>query len=165
MGMKGTYLAIAVAGLTVAISATVAFLHTRPAAAQEAFAGSWDVINAQPAPWVGESSDSKPYLNEEIVRGRITFMADSVQGPAFLNCDEANYQLLKVPPAGLFQGALTDPQNQAKELGFKEGEITQLRMQCASGNADIEMDFDLVSEDTAVFAVDNIIYTMRRVNP
>lgn len=163
--MNRVHLAIAASCVAVAAVATIAAWQTRPAVAQEAFAGSWDVVNVQPAPWTQGSSTDKPYINEEIARGRITFMPDSVQGPDFLNCDKAKYEIAKVPPEYLFQGGLTDPAPQAKELGFTGGEILQLGMSCISGDADISMDFDLVSEDTAVFALDNMIYTMKRVNP
>lgn len=163
--MNRVHLAIAATCFAVAAVATVAAWQTRPAVAQEAFAGSWDVVNVQPAPWTQGSATDKPHVNEEVARGRITFMPDSVQGPAFLNCDKAKYEIAKVPPEYLFEGGLTDPVRQAKELGFTGGEILQLSMGCISGDADIGMDFDLISEDTAVFALDNMIYTMKRVNP
>ena len=163
--MNRVHLAIAATCFAVAGVATIAAWQSRPAVAQEAFAGSWDVVSVQPAPWVDANSADKPILNEEVARGRITFMADSVQGPSFLNCDKAKYEIAKVPPEYLFEGGLIDPVRQAKELGFAGGEILQLSMGCISGDADIGMDFDLISEDTAVFALDNMIYTMKRVNP
>ena len=161
--MKRVQIAIATLGMAVAAAGTVAILKAGPAEAQEAFAGSWDVIDVQPAPWVDANGTDKPYLNEEIAKGRITFMADSVQGPGFLNCDKAHYEISKVPPEYLFQGGLTDPARQAKELGFKGGEILQLSMSCIADNADIGMDFDIIEDGIAVFALDNMIYKMQRV--
>ncbi len=35
-------------------------------------------------------------------------------------------------------------------------------MGCVSKDADIEMDFDLIDNDTALFALDNVIYKMMR---
>ncbi len=163
--MKRVHLAVGAACFTVAALASAAVLQMRPAIAQESFTGSWDVVDVQPAPWIQGSSTDKPYVNEEIARGRITFMQDSVQGPGFLDCDKATYEINKVPLEFLFQGALTDPARQAKELGFNGGEILQLSMACASGDADISMDFDILNENTAVFALDNMIYSMKRVNP
>lgn len=163
--MKRVHLAIAATCIAVAAIGSVAIWQTQPAVAQEAFAGSWDVVDVQSAPWVNANSGDKPYLNEEIARGRITFMADSVQGPAFLNCDKAKYEIAKVPPEYLFQGGLADPARQAKDLGFTGGDILQLSMSCVSGDADISMDFDLIDEDIAVFALDNMIYKMQRVKP
>lgn len=163
--MNRIHLAIAATCCAVAAVGTIAVWQMRPAQAQEAFAGTWDVVDVRPAPWVGTNSSDKPYLNEAIARGRITFMADSVQGPDFLNCDKAQYDIAKVPPEYLFQGGLTDPANQARELGFKGGEILQMSMSCIAGDADIGMDFDLIDEDVAVFALDNMIYKMHRVKP
>ena len=161
--MTRVKIAIAVVGLAVAATGIGFILKAGPASAQEAFAGSWDVFNVHAAPWVDANVDTKPYLNEEIARGRITFMADSVQGPGFLNCDKAHFEIMKVPPEYLFQGGLTDAPRQAKELGFTNGEILQLSMSCISDDADISMDFDLIDQDTAVFALDNMIYRMKRV--
>jgi hypothetical protein len=163
--MKRVHLAIAASCFAIAAIGTIGIWQTHPAVAQEAFAGSWDVVSVQPAPWVDANSADKPILNEEVARGRITFMADSVQGPAFLNCDKAKYEIAKVPPEYLFEGGLTDPVRQAKDLGFKGGDILQLSMGCVSGDADIGMDFDLIAEDIAVFALDNMIYRMQRVKP
>lgn len=160
-----TRIHIAIAALSVAAAAAGigAVVKAGPAEAQEAFAGSWDVVDVVPAPWVDPNAAEKPYLNEEIAQGRITFMADSVQGPGFLNCDKAQYEVTKVPPEYLFQGGLTDPARQAADLGFKGGEILQLSMGCIAGDADISMDFDMIDQDMAVFALDNMIYKMTRV--
>lgn len=161
--MKRVQIALAAAGMVVAAAGLATMLNAGPAEAQEAFAGSWDVVDVQPAPWFDTSGTEKPYLHEEIAKGRITFMADSVQGPEFLNCDKVQYTISKVPPEYLFEGGLTDPARQAKELGFKGGEILQLSMGCIATDADISMDFNLIDEDVAVFALDNMIYRMKRV--
>jgi hypothetical protein len=161
--MTRVQIAVAVLGMAVVAAGIGLIVKAGPASAQDAFAGSWDVVDVQPAPWVDAASGNQPMLNEEVARGRITFMADSVQGPGFLNCDKAHFEIAKVPPEYLFQGGLTEPVRQAKELGFQGGEILQLSMSCMSGDADIGMDFDLVDADSAVFALDNMIYKMQRV--
>lgn len=124
----------------------------------EPFAGSWDVVDVQPAPWV-EAGQQVP-VNEEIAKGRITFMAKSVQAPGFLNCDNAAFELTTVPPEFLFQGGLSDPATQAAALGYQGGEIRNLAMSCISGNADISMDFSMIADGVIVFALDNSIYRM-----
>jgi hypothetical protein len=161
--MTRVQIAMAVLGMAVVAAGIGLIVKAGPASAQDAFAGSWDVVDVQPAPWVDAASGNQPMLNEEVARGRITFMADSVQGPGFLNCDKAHFEIAKVPPEYLFQGGLTEPVRQAKELGFQGGEILQLSMSCMSGDADIGMDFDLVDANIAVFALDNMIYKMERV--
>jgi hypothetical protein len=161
--MMRIHIAIAVFGIAIAAAGIGVILETGPAIAQDAFVGSWDVVDVQPAPWVDPNASEKPYLHDDIAQGRITFMADSVQGPGFLNCDKAHYETSKVPPDYLFEGGLTDPVRQAKELGFKGGEILQMSMGCLAGDADISMDFDIIDEGVAVFALDNMIYKMKRV--
>ena len=99
----------------------------RPAAAQDAFAGTWAVTDAQPAPWI----DGSAVVQE-------------------------------VGPDYLFEGGLTDPVKQAAALGFTSQKIVSLSMGCVSNDADIEMDFDLIDHDTAVFALNNVIYKMVR---
>lgn len=124
----------------------------------EPFAGSWDVVDVQPAPWV-ENGQQFP-VNEEIAKGRITFMAKSVQAPGFLNCDQAKFKLTTVPPEFLFQGGLANPATQAAALGYKGGEIRNLAMSCVSGTGDISMDFSMIADGEIVFALDNSIYRM-----
>lgn len=149
--------ALAVASLGVAAATLL-----RPGLADgpEPFAGSWDVVDVQPAPWV-EAGQQFP-VNEEIAKGRITFMAKSVQAPGFLNCDNAKFELTTVPPEFLFQGGLSDSATQAAALGYTGGEIRNLAMSCVSGDADVSMDFSMIAEDVIVFALDNSIYRMGR---
>ena len=62
--------AVALAVLGVAAGT---ILRPGPADAQEPFAGSWDVVDVVQAPWV--EADYKGLINDEIAKGRITFMA------------------------------------------------------------------------------------------
>ncbi|TDQ84308.1 hypothetical protein A8950_0858 [Dongia mobilis] len=136
-------------------------LQIGPADAQEPFAGSWDVVDVVQAPWV--EADYKGPVNAEIAQGRITFMAQAVQAPGFLNCDKARFEVAEVPAAFLFQGNLSDPARQAADLGHDGGDILNLAMTCQSGDADVYMDFSLLADDLLVFALDNMIYRLRRV--
>ncbi|MBL8711132.1 MAG: hypothetical protein JNL25_18200 [Rhodospirillaceae bacterium] len=140
-----------------------ALLRPGLADAQAPFAGSWDVFDVQPAPWL--AGDYQPYIHDDIAKGRITFMASSVQAPGLLDCDKAAFEVATVPPEFLFQGGLNDPARQAAALGHNGADIRNLAMTCANGNADISMDFSLIDDDLIVFALDNMIYRMRRVNP
>jgi hypothetical protein len=137
-------------------------LATRPAAAQDIFAGSWQVTDARPAPWVDGSAQNQPDIDDAIRHGTFTFRKDSVDGPAPFGCKKVQYTLSEVGPDYLFEGGLTDPTKQAADLGFKSDKIVSLNMGCISGDADIEMDFDLIDHDTAVFALNNVIYKMVR---
>jgi hypothetical protein len=131
------------------------------AQAQETFAGTWTVIDAQAAPWV-DAAAAEPQADPALRGGTITFAADRVDGPPPFGCTQAHYEVKKVGPEFLFQGGLTDPGAQAAALGFIGDDITALSLACVRGEADVSMDFALVDADTAVFALDNIIYRMRR---
>lgn len=133
-----------------------------PAAAQDAFAGTWAVTDAQPAPWVDGSAQTQPDIDPAVRNGRFTFGKDSLEGPAPFDCKQVQYTVEEVGPEYLFQGGLTDPAKQAAALGFTSQTIVNLNMGCVSNDADIEMDFDLIDHDTAVFALNNVIYRMVR---
>lgn len=134
----------------------------RPAAAQDVFAGTWAVTDAQPAPWVDSSAGNQPGVDQAIRHGKFTFKKDSVEGPAPFNCKQVQYTVQEVGPDYLFEGGLTDPAKQAATLGFTSQKIVSLSMGCVSSDADIEMDFDLIDHDTAAFALNNVIYKMVR---
>jgi hypothetical protein len=133
-----------------------------PVAAQDVFAGSWAVTGAQPAPWVDGSAQNQADVDPAIRDGTFTFKNDSVEGPEPFNCKQVQYIVQEVGPDYLFEGGLTDPVKQAAALGFTSQKIVSLSMGCVSNDADIEMDFDLIDHDTAVFALDNVIYKMVR---
>jgi hypothetical protein len=137
-------------------------LGAAPALAQDVFAGTWVVSDAQPAPWVDGSAGTQPAINEAVSHGRFTFKKDSVEGPPPFNCQQVQYEVHEVGPEYLFEGGLTDPAKQAAALGFTSDKIVRLSMGCVSNDADIGMDFDLIDQDTALFALDNVIYKMVR---
>lgn len=148
---------------TMAVLGITAGAVLRPgfADAQEPFAGSWDVFDVVQAPWV--EADYNGPIDEQIAKGRITFMPKAVQAPGFLNCDKARFEITSVPPEFLFQGNLSDPAKQAADLGHDGGEIRNLAMTCDAADADVYMDFSLLSDDLLVFALDNMIYRLQRV--
>ncbi|MDB5723917.1 MAG: hypothetical protein JWQ16_671, partial [Novosphingobium sp.] len=61
------------------------------------------------------------------------------------------------PPANLFQGGLTAPAAQAAELGFRPAAIPTLETGCEG-----LIDFHFTEAGTALFALNNNIYTLRR---
>ena len=137
-------------------------LGSAPAFAQDVFAGTWVVSDAQPAPWVDGSAQNQADFDEVIKHGKFTFRKDSVAGPPPFDCKKVQYTLSEVGPDYLFQGGLTDPVKQAAALGFTSQKIVSLNVGCVSNEADIEMDFALIDHDTAVFGLNNVIYRMRR---
>lgn len=137
-------------------------LAAMPAGAQEMFAGTWTVVEAQVAPWVDPAATPQPEADAAMRQGTIVISPGGIDGPPPLDCAPASYEVKKVGPEFLFQGGLPDPGPQAAALGFTGAEITALSMGCARGDADIGMDVALIDGDTAVFALDNIIYKMKK---
>ncbi len=115
--------------------------------------------------WVDGSSGAQPFVNDAMRQGRITFAGERVDGPPPLGCGEARYEMVRAGPEYLFQGGLADPAAQAAALGFGSGEIVHLSLGCVRDGADIGMDFSLIDDDTALFALDNVIYRMVREQP
>ena len=104
-----------------------------PAAAQERFAGSWQVVKTQPAPWLAGAHALSPQIEPGLAHGTITFRRDRIDAPAPLGCGTPASKIASVPPDGLFQGGLddpgrgmTDPNGQAAALGFKSDAIVTL---------------------------------------
>lgn len=137
-------------------------LASLPAGAQEMFAGSWTVVDAQVAPWVDPAASPQPQADAAMRSGTITLAPDRVDGPPPLSCERVQYEVKEVGPEFLFEGGLADPGPQAAALGFTDAKISALSMGCVRDDADIGMDFALIDADTAVFALDNIIYKMTR---
>ena len=110
----------------------------------------------------GRLGGNQPDVDQAITHGKFTFKKDGVEGPPPFDCKQVQYTLSEVGPDYLFEGGLTDPVKQAAALGFTSQKIVSLNMGCISNDADIEMDFDLIDHDTAVFALNNVIYRMVR---
>jgi hypothetical protein len=143
-----------------AFVAGIAFAH---AAETNPFIGEWTVTDAKMGPWV--QPHDHPAVNANILNAKIRFTATRVEGPQPMGCDRATYAVKTVSPEYLFEGGLTEPKRQAQDIGFTSTNITALEQGCDRPDADIEMSYALVSDNIAVFALDNYIYTMKRTPP
>jgi hypothetical protein len=134
-----------------------------PAAAQGVFAGSWKVVDAQIAPWAKPDASYKPAVDPKFAHAIFVFTKDRLSAPSPFNC-EAHYEIKTVEPGYLFQGAFDqdNPEQHAKALGFKSEKIVNLDFACMRGDADIEMDFHMADNDTIIFGLNDVIYTMKR---
>jgi hypothetical protein len=134
-----------------------------PAVAQGVFAGTWQVADAQVATWHRDDPNYTPTIDPKFRHATFVFKKDRLIAPAPFNC-KAHYEIKTVEPGYLFQGAFDqdDPAGHAKALGFKSDKIVNLDFTCLRNDADIEMDFHLVDRDTAIFGLNNVIYTMKR---
>jgi len=122
------------------------------------FFGLWMITKATPAPWVDRAHASDPFLAQRWVGKKVIFLWDVIDAPDPLGCDAPDYRTVEVPPEGLFQGALTSPVIQAQALGFRAGApVITLQTDCEGA-----IDFHFVNTTTAMFALNNVIYTLRR---
>lgn len=125
------------------------------------FFGEWAVSAAKIAPWwdgKGDEPAADPAFASNVVLG-----SNKSGGPPLLNCDTPNYEVNMTSPRGLFEGNLPDPGKDATDLGFKSSEISALTFTCASGAADVSLNFAMIDDDTIMLGLDNVLYTLKRV--
>jgi hypothetical protein len=134
-----------------------------PAAAQEVFAGSWDVVKAEDAPWLAANRELKPHPEPALHRARVSFHAGRVVAPGWIGCNAAKYEMMSLGFNELFEGGLSDPDHGlndpkalALKLGFKNEPVTSMLTGCT------ELLFHLIDHDTAMFGLNNMIYTLKR---
>lgn len=121
------------------------------------FLGRWLIAEAHPAPWVmaGDAASASP--DARLVGMTLVYERARIRGPRLLACRRPNYQVLSVEPEGLFQGNLTAPAAQAGALGYSGSAIQTLQTGCAGA-----IDFHFLDSRTAIFALDNVLYTIRK---
>jgi hypothetical protein len=146
----------------VAAGLLAAVASAGPAAAQGAFGGAWTVVEAKPAPWVDGSPSTTPDFDPAIQRATVVFRADRVEGPPPIGCRKVQYEVKEVEPGYLFQGGLADPERQAAALGFAGNRILNLTESCDDDNADVELEFALATDGTALLGLNNVVYRFRR---
>ena len=152
MASMRQFIRLVVILLTISVS-----LPAVAAPSQRQFLGRWLIAGAHPAPWsVPGDAPSSPF-DARIVGKAIVYERTRITGPRLLACRHPDYQLQQVPPEGLFQGGLTAPAAQAAALGFRGDTILTLQTGCAGG-----IDFHFVNQSTALFALDNMVYTIRK---
>ena len=140
--------------------AAVACLATFPATAagpQRPFYGRWLIAEAHPAPWYNPADASTAPFDDHLVGKSIVYMPTRITGPRPLACRGPHYRMLQAPPDYLFQGGLTSPVTQASALGFRGSRIATLETGCAA-----DIGFHFIDGSTALFALDNMVYTLRK---
>ena len=126
--------------------------------------GNWKVTDAKVAPWY-DGNGAKPDIDPKLAHATLVFAKDSVKGPDPLGCKKVKYTASTVAPDYLFEGGLRNPKADAAALGFKNDKITSINAGCIRSDADLEMDYAFIDNDTAVFGLNDIIYTMKRAAP
>ncbi len=130
---------------------------------QEAFGGTWHVVKAEPAPWVTVDIKAKPAVEAAFAHATFEFRPDRVVGPSWTACRKPKYDLTPQSFDSLFEGGLVDPEHGLKDaaalahrLGFQHEPVPSLVSSCS------ELLFHLADGDTALFGLNNMIYTMKR---
>ena len=135
----------------------------QPCAAQGVFTGSWDVVAQDLAPWVAGRKDLKPQAEPALRNAHLVFSADRVQAPLWMGCKKPKYEMMQLDFDTLFEGGLSDPEHGlndpkklATKLGFTKEPVASMVTSCS------ELLFHLVDPNTAVFGLNNMVYTLKR---
>lgn len=131
--------------LTLAAGALLA--ATPLSAAPEPFAATWRIV---------ESSDlGGAPVTAVLVGEELSFEADRVEGPHPLGCGGAAYELVFVPPLGLFEGGLAPEEAEAVAERLQLlPEAPTLRVDCDSGS------FDYHAQPRLVIMLDGQLLTL-----
>jgi len=129
------------------------------------FLGHWRQSSVVIAPWWNGSKSDKPEADPEFADKDTVLTATSSYGPGITMCAEAIYSSTSLPLDGLFEGNLKNPAADAAKLGIKGTEIPTVLQGCKSSTGDLELLFHLTDPDTLMLALDNMIYTLKRVPP
>ena len=148
--------AATVFGLILSLGALPA--HAAPQAKPD-FLGKWTITASQSAPWSKPGdrpveSDLKALMGHDVV-----FLKDRIDAPSPLRCRKPHYEIKRYTPDLLFQGSLTDPDRQAKTLGYSQS-IATLETGCEGA-----FDFHFLDRDSAMFALNNRLYRLERKKP
>ena len=150
------------------LAALLCAMSLSAANAEDAFyLGQWKITGAVPAPWIKSDAELFPDEMKSLVGQTITLKSDAVEGPGQFPCKGAVYQVLEGGPDMLFQGMLgqmhdenaaNDPQKLAEQAGF-----TGTAYRTVITGCEYAVDFSFgADKDTAMFALDNALYMMKR---
>lgn len=151
---------LAIAGLALAV-----LLLAEPAAAQQRFAGTWDVASGKPAPWASNPNDATDMAEaKRFIGQRVTFAARAVTAPRPLGCAHATYDFRSAEADTLFEGSLSEdgrghpanPVAVARTLGVMQKTVVGMTASCS------EVEFFLVDPNTVLFGLNNWVFTLKR---
>jgi hypothetical protein len=144
-------------------AAAISLLAVTAGAAQtNPLLGRWQITSAAVGPWI--APDKINIIKEDDVRRfvkqRMTFAVGEVKSrdPIFA-CKGATYEPTRIPPDGLFQGNLPQPKGEiARALGLHDGITPGVDVACPNSR----FSYHFRDKDTALFALNNVIYTLKR---
>jgi hypothetical protein len=128
--------------------------------AGQPFMGQWTIERADPAPWVDASFAPDADAIAVYLEQPVMFAPDRIEAPGLLACTNPQYRFVDIPAAGMFQGGLAsnpaDAVTRAKALGFGAN-VATVKTSCEHNIA-----FHMRDADHAAFALDNMIYWLKR---
>ena len=136
---------------------TLAFTLTLPVhllRAQGTFAGTWTISSGKVAPWVAAADSASIRPQTKVTGHTVTFEARKISGPSGIACANPHYEIKSVAFDQLFEGNLKQLPADATVLGF------HLPVKTLMPGCDFE--FHMRDKNTALFALNNVIYTMVR---
>ena len=141
-------------------------LLAAPSLAANEMTGKWTIERADDAPWSNDK-DYQPYRKAiaDYVGKHVNFEAKRIAGPELLACANPNYEMKDYSADMLFQGQLGESEGRggkkaedvATAMGFKTRPIHTLETGCEHS-----FDFHMSDADHAAFALDNVIYWLKR---
>ncbi|GAB2176010.1 hypothetical protein [Dongia sp. agr-C8] len=151
-----------------ALAALLCATSLSGAKAEDAFyLGQWKITGAAPGPWIKSDAELFPDEMKSLVGQTITLKADAIEGPGGFPCKGPKYEVMQGGPDMLFQGAFgemqaqdssVDPQALAEKVGFAGKQYRTVLTGC-----EFAVDFSFGEDkDTAMFALDNAVYTLKR---
>jgi hypothetical protein len=118
----------------------------------------WRLESGRVAPWAPPATHIDPVYQGREVR----FEATRVSAPHPLACDGATYEWIVSGPEGLFEGNLPAPAAAAAaRIGLGGGPTATLRVSCSNAG----FDFHRTSGGDLLLGLDNVVWTLRPVQP
>jgi hypothetical protein len=151
-----------------ALAALLCATSLSGARAEDAFyLGQWKITAAAPAPWIKSDAELSPDEMKSLVGQTITLKTDALEGPGQFPCKGPKYEVIEGGPDMLFQGgfgemqsqnAANEPQKLAEQAGFTGTQYRTVLTGC-----EFAVDFSFGEDkDTAMFALDNALYMLKR---
>jgi hypothetical protein len=144
--------------------ALLALITAAPGASaqQISLLGTWEIVEAQPAPWTEESQRTTlTAQGKRLIGQAITFAPREVTSRnKSLACRRAEYESTDYEADAMFQGNLPEPNPTAAavRLGFKKGAVPGADLKCTTG----VYSYHFRDRNTALTALSNVIYTLKR---
>jgi hypothetical protein len=140
----------------------IAAVPTGAAAQANPLLGTWEIVEAQPAPWAAEDQQAAlAAAGKRMLKQVVTFAPrEVISKHKALACKRAEYETTSYETDAIFQGNLPEPNPGAVALrfGFKKGEVPGVDLKCRSG----AYSYHFRDRNTALTASSNVIYTLKR---